>query len=171
MAVVTTKSLALTNRDATPVILSNDILARGIVKHAAGVIAFANGDSTASAYKFCSIPSNAYLVNVIFSSDAMGGAAAGTFDIYDTTVNGGLIVPTTGTKLVNGGVSTVALLTDTMILGGGTTAAGFTNANSEKFLWQVLGLAVDPNKYYDVVMTLTAPTAAAGSAALNVLYI
>jgi hypothetical protein len=168
MAVVTTKSGVITNRDATPPVLSNDFLAKSVVYHAAGVVTAANGDSIGSAYKFFSVPSNAYLISVILSNDAITSASA-TIDLYDTTVNGGAIVPTTGTKAISDAISIATAATDKFVLGSGSSP-GYTNANSEKRVWEILGLSSDPNKVYDVVMTLTAAATAGGSIALNVLY-
>jgi hypothetical protein len=45
-----------------------------------------------------------------------------------------------------------------------------TVANMELPVWQALGLAADPVRDYDVVITLTAATTAAGAAALTVRY-
>lgn len=171
MAVVNVKATALTNRDATPVVLSNDALTKGMVKAATGVVACTSGDSIASTYRFCSIPSNCRPTSILVSCDALGGTTAGTIDIYDTTANGGAIVATTGTKCLNGGVSLVSALAGAEAFGGGTSAAGYTPGNCEKFLWQVLGLTADPNKYYDVVLTLTAAVTSTGNVKLNVEYV
>lgn len=162
MAVVTTKSTAITNRDATPVVLANDYLAKSVVYHAGGVVAATATDSIASAYKFASIPSNAYVISMILSNDAITGASA-TIDLYDTTANGGAIVPSTGSGVFSSAISLATAASDKF-------AFTVSNANSEKRVWELLGLSADPCKSYDVVMTLTAAATAAGSIALNVLY-
>jgi hypothetical protein len=168
MAVVTVKSTVITNRDATPPVLSNDYLARSLVYHAGGIVTVTNGDSIASAYKIATIPSNAFISAVILSNDAITGASA-TFDLYDTTANGGAIVPTTGTKFISDAISIATAATDKFILGSGA-APQTTNANGEKRVWEVLGLTADPVKFYDVVMTLTVAATATGVASLNIYY-
>lgn len=171
MAVVNVKAGAITNRDATPVVLSNDAIARGIVKAATGIVACTSGDSIASTYRFCSIPSNARPTSLLVSCDALGGTTAGTIDIYDTTLNGAAIIATTGTKCLNGGISLVAALVGSEAFGGGTAAAGYIPGNCEKFLWQVLGIATDPNKFYDVVLTLTAAVTSTGVVRFNLEWV
>ena len=162
MAIVTTKSSTITNRDATPVVLANDYLAKSVTFHATGVVAAANGDSIGSSYKFASIPSNAYIMSVILANDAITGASA-TIDLYDTTANGGAIVPSTGSGVISTAISVATATTDRFTM-------TVSNANSEKRVWELLGLSADPVKYYDVVMTLTAAATAAGSISLSVLY-
>ena len=168
MAVVTVKSGSITNRDATPPVLSNDYLTRSLVYHAGGICTVTNGDSIASAYKFCSVPSNAFLIAAILSNDAITGASA-TFDLYDTTANGGLIVPTTGTKFISDAISIATAATDKFILGSGASP-GDTNPNGEKRVWEILGLSADPVKLYDCVMTLTVAATATGVCSFNVLF-
>ena len=168
MAVVNVKSLAITNRDASPVVLSNDSVARGIIRGFCGVVTATSGDSIASTYRFGQIPSNARPQSILVSCDALGGTTAGTIDIYDTTANGGAIIATTGTKALNGGISLVSALAGSEAFGGGTSAAGYTPGKREKFLWDLLGLSSDPNKVYDVVLTLTAAVTSTGSIAMSV---
>lgn len=170
MAVVNVNATALTNRDSTPVILSNPIIAAGRIVVSCGVVTATSGNSIASTYRFCSIPSNARPTSVLVSCDALGGATAGTIDIYDTTANGGAIVASTGTKAINGGISLVAALASSESFGGGTAAAGYTPLNREKALWSLLALASDPNKFYDVVLTLTAAVTSTGGIAINFEY-
>lgn len=171
MAVVNVKSLAVTNRDATPVILSNDATAKGKIVGFVGVVTATSGDSIASTYRFGQIPSNARLQSILLSCDALGGTTAGTIDIYDTTANGGAIIATTGTKALNGGVSLVSALASAEQLGGGTSAAGYVPLKREKFLWDLLALTVDPCKQYDVVITLTAAVTSTGGIALAVEWV
>jgi hypothetical protein len=49
--------------------------------------------------------------------------------------------------------------------------AGFGLADKEKPLWQALGLTSDPGKWYDIVATLTAAAASAGTVALLTRYV
>ena len=49
--------------------------------------------------------------------------------------------------------------------------AGYGNADVEKPLWQALGLTADPNKLYDIAVTLTAAAGSAGTVSLKVQYV
>lgn len=172
MAVVNVKSGSITNRDASPLVLSNDAIARGRIQGFVGVVTATSGDSIASTYRFGQIPSNARVQSVLVSCDALGGTTAGTIDIYDiTSVNSGAIVATTGTKCLNGGISLVSALASSEAFGGGTSAAGYVPLKREKFLWDVLGLSADPNKVYDVVLTLTAAVTSTGGVAIAVEWV
>ena len=163
MAVVTTKSTQITNRDSTPVVLSNDAVVRGGVKSACGTVASANGDSANSLYITCTIPSNARIVAAFLYCDALGGTAAGDVGLYDTTANGGAVV---SGQFFAAGQTLVSALTGTNI----RKSAVNTVPKFEQYVWQVLGLTSDPNKMYDVVVKLTAASAAAGNVAVDVLY-
>jgi hypothetical protein len=167
MAVVTVKSTQITNRDATPRVLSNSRVVRGDVHHARGVCAIANGDSIASKYLFCSIPSNAIPVSVRVTSPDIGTTTAGDIGLYKTTADGGA-------------VADVDFFASALSLSGGALAksdvtnensAVATPANGEKTVWELLGLSADSGLMYDVVLTLTAAADAAGSVLVEIDYV
>lgn len=164
MAVVTTKSAGITNRDSTPVVLTNSFIAKADVKKASGLVTAVSGDSIASKYLFCSIPSNALVHSVQISCPDIG--TTGTLDIglYQTTANGGAVVDADFFKaavVVNAGA-----LTKSEILYGNIV----TVANAEKRVWEALGLTADPQIDYDVVGTLTAAMDAGGAIVVEVYY-
>ena len=101
MAVVTTKSTAITNRDATPVVLNNGAIICGDAKRTVGVVAVANGDSVGSKYIHCSIPSNAVVYSCSFSCPDIGTTTAGDIGLYQTTANGGAVVDADFFKAAN----------------------------------------------------------------------
>src|SRR6185312_7192689 len=93
MAVATIKSTQITNRDASPEVLSSSNIAGAKVIEACGICAVGATDTVASTYRMVSIPSNAKISSVQLWSDASAGAnQALTVDLWDTTVNGGLVV-------------------------------------------------------------------------------
>lgn len=92
MAVVTTKSGAITNRDATPQVKNGNILEGGVLKAAVGTLESANGDDIASVYKFCSIPSNARVNRVLLYCDDIGTTTIADVGLYQTTANGAAVV-------------------------------------------------------------------------------
>lgn len=163
MAVVNTKSSSITNRDATPSVASNSRLTRANVNEAIGVVAVANGDSIASTLRVASIPSNARVSQALLSCTAITSAAA-DIGLYQTADNGGAVVDA---DFFGSAVSIATALSNSDV----TRESGIvTVANMELTVWQALGLAADPNREYDVVLTLTAAATAAGAVALSIRY-
>ena len=164
MAVVTVKSTQITNRDALPRVPNNARSAKGDLKHARGAVAIANGDSVASKYIVCSIPSNAIPVSARISAPDIGTTTAADIGLYRNTVDGGAVVdadffkaaqalnagPYAKVEVVNSNVATLAL--------------------AETPIWALLGLTADPCVEYDVVLTLTGAADAAGTAMLEIDY-
>lgn len=166
MAVVTTKSGAITNRDNTPVVLSNMNIAGGALKEAVGTVEAANGDSIGSKYIFCSIPSNCRVSQVLLFSDDIGTTTIADFGIYRSTADGSAVVDA---DFFGSAVS----LKDGALNGSDITheSAVYDPDDIEKPLWQALGLSSDPKVMYDVVATLTAAADAAGTITLKVRYV
>lgn len=170
MAVVTTKSAVITNRDASPRVLSNASLAEGSVRQAIGYAEAANGDSIASKYILCSIPSNAYGELVKLYCDAIT-TCAGDIGIYRTTADGGAVVDVDFYASAQSLASAITTGTEVQHEADATdSGVGFGLADLEKPLWQRLQLTRDPQVYYDVVVTLTAAAGSAGTIGLRVLY-
>lgn len=164
MAVVSTKSSTITNRDATPVVLTNNAISRGAQKRAVGVVASVSGDSIASKYFFCSVPSNAIIHSATVSAPDIGTTLEFDLGLYRSTADGGAVVDAdffAAAVNVHGGALTKSQVMYSNVI---------TVANSEMRLWQHLGLASDPNVIYDVVGTLTAASDAAGSICVEVVY-
>lgn len=165
MAVVTTKSAAITNRDATPVVINTAAKTDAVIRQAKGLVAVANGDSIGSKLIFCSVPSNAVASSVLLTTADVG--TTGTMDVglYRTTKDGGTVVDA---DFFGSAVS---------ISGGALARSDITHestvypyTNKEKPLWEALGLASDPCVDYDVVGTLTAASDAAGTLLLEVEF-
>lgn len=164
MAVVTVKSAAITNRDATPRVFANAGIAHGREEHGLGVVAIANGDSIASKYLALSVPSNAVVNSLRVSSPDIGTTTAADVGLYRSTADGSAVVDADFFKAalsLSGGA-----ITKSENLNGNI----ITVANMEKRLWEHLGLAADPGVLYDIVLTLTAAADAAGSVAVEVDY-
>lgn len=165
MAVVTTKSGPITNRDATPVVLNNAAISGGQLLEAAGTVESVSGDNTGSKYVFCSVPSNCRVSQVLLYSDDVGTTTIADFGIYRTTADGGAVVDAdffgSAVSLKDGALNGTDI----------THESGVYNIDDvEKPLWQALGLSADPRVMYDVVGTLTADSDAAGTVSLKVRY-
>jgi hypothetical protein len=165
MAVVTTKSAAITNRDSTPAVLNNARIEAGALKSAAGIVAIANGDSATSKLLFCQLPSNAVVRSVRVSSPDIGTTTAMDLGIYQTTQNGGAVVDAdhfASALSLNGGALNKSEVAN--------ESAVYDVDDMEKPLWQALGLSADSQRMYDVVGTLTGAADAAGSVFVEVEY-
>jgi len=164
MAVVITKSTAVSGRDATPRVLGNSAVTRADVKKALGVVAAVTGDSIGSTYLFCSIPSNAVVYSVEVSCPDIGTTGTMDLGLYQTTDKGSAVVDAdffAAAINVHGG----ALAKQQEVFGNVITPANF-----EQRLWQLLGLSADPELMYDVVGTLAAAQDGSGSILVEVAY-
>lgn len=164
MAVVTTKSNAITNRDATPPLKNGLQLGPRPVYEQVATVEVANGDSIASKLILFSLPSSARMSALWLLCDAITSAAA-DFGIYRTTADGSAVVDA---DVFGSAVSIATAITvGTNIL----HESGVTDiAYIEKPLWQLLGLSSDPGVMYDVVATLTAAATAAGTVSVRCSY-
>jgi hypothetical protein len=169
MGVVTTKSGAITNRDATPRVKNNPILEDGIVRECCGTVEVATGDSSSSVYVMCTVPSNARISSILLFSDDMGSLTTMDFGIYETTANGGAAVSASLFATIVD-VHSGALNASDITHEAGVSATSDING-VEKFLWQELGSTTDPNKMYDICGTLHADADVGGTLTLKVRYV
>lgn len=170
MAVVNTKSTAVTNADAATQTNISLKIAGGRLRESVGTVEAVNGDSIGSTFRLARIRSNDRVSRVMLSCDAIT-TCAGDVGIYDIAANGGAVVDadffasaqSLAAALVNQDVTHEADAAD--------AGAGFGHADVEKPLWQALGLAADPYKLYDIAVTLTAAAASNGTIAMKVQYV
>lgn len=165
MAVVNVKTIQVTNADASQQALNKLKTVAARIKEAVGTVEVTNGDSIGSTYRMHRVHSSWRISQILKLSDVIATAVA-DFGLYDIAALGGAVVD------ADFFASAVAL-TAADVVGTDVTheAAGAGNqfgeiANVEKTIWEALGLAADPNKYYDLVATLTA--AATGTGTLSV---
>lgn len=171
MAVVTTKSTAVTNSDALPQTLSPQRIDGGRIRERVGVIEAGATDSIGSVYRLMRINSVDRVSRLLLSCDAIT-TAVGDIGIYDiSSVNAGAVVD--ADFFASAQALTSALINQdvTHEADAADAGAGFGLADVEKPLWQALGLASDPGKQYDVAVTLTAAATGAGTVVLRLQYI
>lgn len=171
MAVVTTKATAVTNGDAATQTNNSQRIAGGRLRESVGVVEAVSGDSIGSVYRLARVSSRDRISRVLLSCDAIT-TCAGDVGIYDiAAVNSGAVVDadffasaqSLASALVNQDVTHEADAAD--------AGAGFGLADVEKPLWQALGLTTDPNKFYDIAVTLTAAAGSVGTVAGKVQYV
>lgn len=164
MAVVNTKAAPITAADASPQSLISPKLLGAPLREAIGVVAVANGDSIGSTLRACRVPSRARISQVLLNCTAITSAAA-DIGVYEVAAAGGAEVDADFFASAQSIASAIVTNLDV------THEAGvYLQANTEKPLWQALGLTADPNKFYDIVATLTAAATAGGTMSLKVRY-
>lgn len=171
MAVVTTKSTAVTNSDALPQTLSPQRIDGGRIRERVGVIEAGAADSIGSVYRLMRINSVDRVSRLLLSCDAIT-TAVGDIGIYDiSSVNAGAVVDVDFFASAQALTSALVNQDVTHEADAADAGAGFGLADVEKPLWQALGLASDPGKQYDVAVTLTAAATGAGTVVLRLQYI
>lgn len=174
MAVVTRKSTAIGNRDASPTVPTMAAYDGGLLREKEGFVTTASGDSTGSVFPMVSVPSNSRVSSIVLQSEAQGGAC---------TVNCGVYAPTQGNPALSGlgyaggaainasffasALSVVAAVASTEVI----NQSGSNTLNlQEQELWQALGLTSDPGCMLDISLALGAATAAAARIGIKVKY-
>ena len=168
MAVVNRNSTTIADMVAIPRVPVNPSKgAPGMVEEVAGYVENAADDSQNSIHRFCRVPSNARISQVLFSTGDATTAGAINLGVYQTAENGGAVVD-------------ADLFVSALDLTGGpfnnldaTYESGeYTYAESVKPLWEVLGLTSDPGREYDVAATIsTTFNAAAVGQLVKVRYV
>lgn len=153
MAVVTTKSTAVTAADALEKVSRK--IARARLLTSIGFVNKAAADSNNSVYRFARIPSTATVRNIVINSDAViTGGTAFQLAVYDqTSQNAGAAI---------GNLTSFGAAAD--LSTAGIKSLRPAPADVEKPLWQLAGLATDPGKLVDIVLVATA----SGSTAANI---
>jgi len=163
MAVVTTKSITITNRDAVPQVINDGRVERGALRSSHGYVTGVNGDSIGSKYVLASLPSTAMVRAVLLSSGALASGAA-DIGVYRNTKDGGAAV---AAGLFGTGVSVATAQSRVDVTNESTT---YTLDKQELPLWQAAGLASDPGSTLDIVATLTIALTAGGFLGVEVQY-
>ena len=162
MAVVNSKSTAITNADAhTP--QNNSLIEKGDVFVSSGRAVVAAGDDDGSKYRICRLPAK---VKILAFRVKHAAITAGTdYDVgtYRTADDGGLVVD--ADSLVDGADFSTARTVPTEILGLNLTI------DNEKKLWELQsGVTSEPQYDYDIVVTANTVGTAAVTVNVDVLW-
>ena len=166
MAVVTRNAAQITARDTQPKALIYPYT-NAQTKSALATIESVSGDSIASVYKLCSVPSNCYIRDVIISSDDMGTTTIADFGCYyGSGASAGTVIDAdffgSAVSLKDGALSRSNITHE---------AGTYDISNMETALWSALGLTSDPKCMIDICATLTAACDGAGTLTLEVRYV
>jgi len=164
MAVNILKSGVITNRDASPKVISDSSLSKGDLMEAVGTVQSVSGDSIGSTYIFATIRSNARVSSLIMSCDGAGTTTIADFGLYQTTLNGSAVVD--ADFFASAQALTTALKNSDITHESGV----YGIEDVEKPLWEALGLSEDPHIAYDVVATLTAASDATDDISVKIAY-
>lgn len=163
MAVANTKSTAITNADATPVVITNRNIIKGPVFCACATVEVAAADDDGSVYRMVRLPSNARVISMTRFNDAITAGTVYDLGVYQTAANGGAVVDAdvfaTDADLSSASVVGVEMRYEVADING-----------IEKRLWEVLGLTSDPQREYDIAFTGDTVGTAAGTISLEVLW-
>ena len=174
MAVVTTKSVTIGNRDASPSVINDGRLERGGLRSSVGFVTVGAADSATSYFPLVSVPSNA-MVRGIFATNPAGmttlAVDIGVFK--NTRDSGGALLGTaanTGSGTFFATAVSLAVANDKLNVTNESTTNTFILQNQP--LWQAIGLTADPATTFDIGMKITtANTGAAGFAGIEVQYV
>ena len=169
MAVVTQKSTAVTNANATPRVPNSIGLEGGTLARVQGFANIASGDSATSTYRIGKIRSSDFVDRIRVVSADIGTTTAADLGLYDllTHTNGGTVVDAdffASAVSLNGGAIDSDITFE-------AAAAGGLYTNGEKRVWEALGLTSDPGKEYDVTLGLTGAADAAGTVLVRVYVV
>ena len=178
MAVVTIKSNAITNRDATPTVQTDALISGGELAHAFGYVFTGSADSAASNYKLASVPSSAQLASLGWVNGALGsGCVLDVAAWYPTALQSGggaflaqssagaFIGSSTFTTQITGNTANTTW-SELMITTGTQASPNYW----EQPLWALLGLASDPECVIDLGFSVRVAVATAGYIAMKAIY-
>lgn len=164
MGAVNKSSTSVSNADASPRVPNSSWFDSGPGRLSAAVIAAGAADSAGSIYRFMRVSSSARINSLRLSNDAMVGTTSVKIGLLETTANGGGVAGGTAgaDALFATGLDIHAAGSDVEVL-----FQNLSIANGEKRLWELLGLAADPFREYDVAMTTVTQAGAAGNMLLR----
>ena len=169
------KSTVITNRDATPKVLTDAYVSGGNLAASQGYVqTFGAADAAGTIYRMCQVPSSARVESVKIQNDALATSAAVNVGVYWPTfipVGAGLSTSVAATvintALFASALSVVAAAKPTDI----TNSSGNNSiVNQELALWQACGLASDPGIDLDVCVSVSTAIQAQGYIGLKVTY-
>lgn len=179
MAVVNLKSTLITNRDATPKVLTDASISGAQLTETYGFVFTGSADSAASNYRLIQVPSNARVSSLAVINGALGsGCLLDTAVWYPTAVQPGganFVPAASSATLISSTAFTTAIVGNT----ANTTPSELivtTNTRQspnyqEMPLWQMIGLPSDPEMSLDIGFSVNIAVATAGYIGLKCRYI
>jgi len=172
------KSTIITNRDATPKVFTDSYLSGGILEEQQGSVFVGASDSAKSFYRLISIPSNARVSQLYWQADAIGSSGPGQFDVavwYPTTLplgGGAFLASGSAGAMISSSIFATALTANAAVALTEITnqSLNYTIPLQETPLWNVLGMASDPEIDLDMGFVVRSATTATGYIGLRCRY-
>ena len=166
MAVVNSKSLRVSNADASTQTLDKVIVNHGRKRSIVATFEAVSGDSIGSTYRMARVHSSWRLTRIDLYCDAITTCAA-DLGLYNTPGRGSAA----GTVVTAALYASAQSLASAIVLGTNIAYEQKDIANCERQVWQDAGATSDPNFWYDLTLTLTAAAGSAGTISLEVEYV
>ena len=166
MAVVTVKSTRISNAEAPTQTLDSIVVNHGRKRSQCSTVEVTNGDSIASKFVLGRIHSSWRITSIKVFLDAITSAAA-DFGIYQTSAfpaNGGAVV-------VVAAYASAQSLAAASLVGIEVAYEAKDIVNIQRQVWQDAGLTSDPNRWYELVATLTAAATGSGTLSVELEYV
>lgn len=163
MAVTHSKSTTITNAEAAQQSLANKTKIGGVLRESIETFEITADDAN-STTRFFRVHSGWRLSALGWASDDVATSGTIHVGLYDTTENGGAVVDADfflASQVLTSGPTAMAYV----------TPAAVAIENLGKELWEQLSLTADPNKWYDVAVTVTVALGAVGTLTLSCRYV
>lgn len=139
-------SVGIANMVASPRVPVDGRVQGGTIKIACGTVTPAADDASGSTYRFCRLPSNAVIHQVLLSCAVATTAGAVNIGIWQTQGNGDTVVDADLFASAKALITTANTNTDVTFESG-----VYTYAFADGPLWEALALTADSQRDYDVV--------------------
>lgn len=171
-------STLITNRDATPKVLTDGFIAEGTLTQGYGFIFSGASDVAGTAYKLVSVPSNARLNALGLTNTTLGNSSVIDIGVWYPTVvptgGGAFLAASLGGTMIGSSNFTTGMLGDTANV---TPLEMIKTTNTrqgpnyqEMPLWQMLNLTTDPECMIDIGVSVRVAVATAGYVGLRATY-
>ena len=158
MGVEHIKSTTITSLDSIPVELAKRHFQGGTVRCVTETVTATNGDAADSTYRMNRVHSSWLFVAMAINHGDTGGSSKIDIGFYETTRNGGAVV-------VKDCLSDNYNSSSASETGWSQETADGTTGTPQ-YLWEIAGLSSDPNKYWD--LTITVATAIADTVPIQI---
>ena len=162
------KSTLLTNRDATPKLLTDAGISGGAINESKGVVFTGATDAAGSTYRLVTMPSDGFVSSLSYYNTALGsGCVVDVAAWYPTSFQsggGGFLAQSLTTTLISSSTFATALVGNTAHVDWTAcmSTLGTTVPDGADFpIWQILGLSADPECNIDLGFTVRTAVATA----------
>lgn len=172
------KSTLISNRDATPKVLSDSFLSNGFFSETIGSVKIGSSDPAGTFYRLIQVPSNARLTQLYWQTDTiLSNSCRLDVGVWYPTV-----LPVGGANFLAAGSSGAFIGTSFFANGLNPSAAiialtDITNQSGnylvplqETPLWNVLGFTSDPEIDFDMGISVAVANSVAGYVGLKARY-